>query len=89
MVNTRPITIEAKMNMTEGSMKSLKATLAGRIRNRACSTPIIRLVTPMGTTSKTHQVPASRKIASAPLPSRVSSKCLPTGSMASGQGGDI
>ena len=31
----RTMTIEAKINMTEGSMKSLKATLAGRIRKRA------------------------------------------------------
>ncbi len=88
MVKTRPIMIEAKMKSTEGSMKSLKATLAGRMRNRAWSTPMARLVTPMGTTSKTHQVPASRKTARAPLASRLSSKCLPLGSMASGQGAE-
>jgi len=86
-VNTSPIMMEAKMNITDGSMKSLKASLAGRMRNSACSTPMARLVMPMGTTSKTHQVPASRKTAKAPLASRLSRNRSPWGSMASGQGG--
>jgi hypothetical protein len=50
--------------------------------------PMARLVTPMGTTSNTHQVPASKKTAIAPLPSLLSSKCLPMGSMASGHCGE-
>ena len=87
-VNTRPITTEAKINSTEGSMKSLKATFAGLIRKSACRMPIARLVTPIGTTSKTHQVPARRKTASAPLASLERAKCFPSGSIASGQGGE-
>jgi hypothetical protein len=35
LVKTAPTTREAKMNMTDGSMKSLKAVLAGRIRKKA------------------------------------------------------
>ena len=46
------------------------------------------LVTPMGSTSNTHHVPASMNTAKAPLASRVSGKCLPMGSTASGQGGE-
>jgi len=67
LVKTSPITVDEKMNMTEGPIKSLKATLAGRIRYRAWSTPMARLVTPMGTTSKTHQAPANRNTANAPF----------------------
>ena len=48
-------------------MKSLKATLAGLIRKRACNTPIVILVTPIGTTSNIHQVLASKNTANAPL----------------------
>ena len=62
------------MNMTEGAIISLKAASAGRIRNTACIRPINSEVTPMGTTSKTHQVPAKRNMARAPLPSVVSLK---------------
>ena len=36
-----------------------------------------RLVTPIGTTSKTHHIAASRAIARAPLPSRVKIKFSP------------
>ena len=61
-VNTMPMTREAKMNQTDGTMKSEKASLAGRTRKSAWRMPIMMLVTPMGTTSKTHQMPASRKI---------------------------
>ena len=78
LVNTSPIIIDAKINMTADTMNSVKASLARRIRKSACRTP-------MGTTSKTHQVPASKNTAMAPLASRVSRKCLPMGSTASGQ----
>jgi len=81
------MTMDAKMKSTEGSMKSLKATLAGRIRNITWSTPMARLVTPIGTTSKTHHMPASRKMAIAPWPSRDSEKVSPLGSTAAGNGG--
>ena len=87
-VKTRPITTEAKMNRTDGSMKSLNASSGVRIKNRAWSTPIAMLVTPMGSTSNTHQVPASMNTANAPLASRLRGKCLPMGSTASGQGGE-
>ena len=88
LVNTSPMTTDAKINMTDGSIKSVKATFAGRIKKRACNTPIARLVIPMGTTSKTHQVPASRNIAKAPFPSRVKVKRSPIGSTASAHGGE-
>ncbi len=81
-----PMTSEPKMNITDGSMKSLKAIFAGRIRNNAWTTPITRLVTPIGMTSNTHQIPASRNRAMAALPSRVSGKRSPAGSTASGNG---
>ena len=79
LVNTSPIMIEAKINMTEGTIKSVKASRAGRIRNMACRTPMARLVTPMGTTSKTHQVAASRNTAMAPLASRAQRKMFAHG----------
>jgi hypothetical protein len=40
---------------------------------------MVRLVTPMGTTSKTHHVAASKKTARAPLPSGESAKAFPSG----------
>ena len=67
LVKTMPITSEPKMNHTEGSMKSVKATRGSRIRNRAWITPIRMLVTPMGMTSKTHQVAARKNRARAAL----------------------
>ena len=82
------MTIEPKMNRTEGSMKSLKATSGLRIRNIAWATPMAMPVTPIGNTSKIHQVAARAKTARAPLPSADRVKCLPIGSIASGQGGE-
>ena len=69
-------------------MKSVNAFCAGRIKNRTCKTPMVKLVTPMGTTSKTHQVPPRRNTASAPLASLLKIKCFPVGSIASGHGGE-
>ena len=66
---------------------NLNATFAGLIMKRACITPIRMLVMPIGTTSKTHQVPARRKSAIAAFPSFESGKCVPSGSTASGRGG--
>ena len=87
-VKTMPMTRDPKMNHTDGSMKSVNAVRAGRIRNRAWTVPIATAVTPMGTTSETHQVRASRKRPSEALPSRESAKCLPAGSTASGHAGE-
>ena len=83
-----PMTIEPKMNHTEGSMKSLKATLGSRMRNNAWTTAMSTLVTPIGTTSKTHQREAKRNNPIAALPSGERGKALPAGSMASGQEGE-
>ena len=69
-------------------MKSVNALLAGRIKNNTWSTPMVKLVTPMGMTSVIHQVAARRKIAMAPLPATVRVKVLPSGSTASGQRGE-
>ena len=82
-----PMTTEPKMNSTDGSMKSLKAAAGLRMRNRAWRVPINRLVTPMGTTSKIHQVAATANTARAPLAWVLRTKCSPLGSMASGQAG--
>jgi hypothetical protein len=41
LVKTMPMIREPKMNSTEGSMKSLKAALAGRMKNRAWTTPMV------------------------------------------------
>ena len=76
------------MNQTDGSMKSVNAVFAGRIRNSACTTPMAIAVTPMGTTSNTHQIRASMNRPMAALPSRLSTKCSPAGSTASGHRGD-
>jgi len=76
------------MNQTDESMKSVKATRAGRIKNSACMTPMTIAVTPIGTTSVTHQVAAKRNNASAALPSRVKIERSPLGSTASGQAGE-
>ena len=81
------MTMEPKMNMTDGSMKSRKASLAGRIRNKAWNTPMAMAVTPMGITSNTHQMPAIRNRPMAALPCGERWKSLPAGSMASGQAG--
>lgn len=81
------MTMEPKMNITEGSMKSRKASLAGRIRKRAWNTPIAMAVMPTGMTSKTHQMPAIRNNPMAALPWGLREKTLPAGSMASGQSG--
>jgi hypothetical protein len=69
-------------------MKSVKAVLAGLMKNRTCITPMARLVTPMGTTSDIHQVAASRKMAMAPLPWTLREKDFPVGSTASGHSGE-
>ena len=76
-----PITIEPKMNHTDGWKNSLKASsapligccspttmMSGRIRNSAWTTAMVMLVTPIGTTSKTHQTAASRNSPRAALP---------------------
>ena len=75
------------MNITDGSIKSLKVFFAGRIKNKHCTTPIVKLVTPIGTTSKTHQIPANRNKAKAAFPSLVRVNCSPLGSIALGIGG--
>ena len=75
-MNTIPITSEPMMNQTDGSMKSPKATFAGRMSSRAWTTPMAMAVTPMGTTSKTHQTRARPKRAIEALPSRVRAKRL-------------
>jgi len=51
-VNARPTTTEAKMNITDGSIKSLNASFAERIAKMAWKTPIAMAVTPIGTTQK-------------------------------------
>ena len=78
--------MEPKMKSTLGSMKSLKASLAGRTKKSTCKTPMVRLVTPMGTTSNTHQVAASKKTAKEPFPSGDKAKAFPLGSIAGGPG---
>ena len=87
-VNTIPITSEPKMNHTEGSMKSVKATFGSRMRKSACTTPMAIAVTPMGITSKIHHVAARRKRASEAFPSRESENAFPSGSIASAHGGE-
>ena len=87
LVKAMPIIMAPKMNITEGSMKSRKASLAGRMANSAWKTPMAMAVTPMGMTSNTHQMPAIKNSPMAALPSGESAKCLPAGSMASAQGG--
>ncbi len=67
-------------------MKSLNAVFAGRIMKSAWTTPIARLVTPIGMTSKTHHVLASRKRAIAAWPWGERGKRAPLGSTASGSG---
>ena len=84
MVNTIPIIRDPKMNHTDGSKKSVNASRAGRMRKRAWTTPMVMLVTPMGTTSVTHQVAAKKKSAKAAFPSLLSRKASPMGSTASG-----
>ena len=81
-VKTIPNISEPKMNQTDGSMKSVKAVRVGRMKSNAWTTAIVMLVTPIGTTSVTHQVAARRKRASAALPSLESAKASPCGSTA-------
>lgn len=76
------------MNITEGSMKSRNASLAGRIMNSAWNTPMAMAVMPMGMTSNTHQMPAIRNRPMAALPSWERTNSLPPGSMATPQGGE-
>jgi len=82
LVKTIPKMSEPMMNHTDGSMKSVKASRAGRMRNRAWTTAIAMPVTPIGMTSDTHQVAARRNRPSAALPSRVSANEAPRGSTA-------
>ncbi len=89
LVKTIPKTSEPKMNQTDGSMKSVNATRAGRIRKSAWTTPMAMLVTPIGITSVTHQVAARKKSASAAFPSRVRGKAWPCGSRAGSGGREV
>ncbi len=70
------------MNQTDGSMKSVNAVRAGRIRKMAWITPMAMAVTPMGMTSVIHQVAAKRKRPRAIFPSGVSGNASPVGSTA-------
>ena len=62
---THGITIDPKINQTDGSIKSLNAIFAGRIKKIACRTPIVILVAPIGITSNVHHVAANTKSANA------------------------
>jgi hypothetical protein len=73
---------EPRMNMTVGSMKSRKASPALRMPKSGWKTPMARLVTPIGITSKTHQTPARRNRPMAAWPACGSSKTFPEGSIA-------
>lgn len=87
-VKTMPIISEPKMNQTDGSMKSVKAWRAGRIKNTAWTAPMAMAVIPMGTTSVIHQVAARRNSARAALPSWLKTKAFPSGLIAGSQEGD-
>ena len=88
-VKAVPMTTEPKMNHTEGSKKSRRASLAGRIMNSTWKRPMAMAVMPMGMTSKIHQTPAMRNRPMDILPSQESWKTLPAGSLASGRPGII
>ena len=85
LVKTMPNMSDPRMNQTEGSKKSVNATLAGRMRRIAWMTPIAMLVTPMGTTSLIHQAAAKRKRAMAAWPSGVRGNSRPWGSYRPGK----
>ena len=82
-----PINREPKMNHTEGSMKSVIATRGSRISQRDWNTAMAMAVTPTGTTSKTHQMPAKRNRPRAACPSLESAMDWPAGSTVSGKEG--